>query len=142
MSHEPIAERLEHDWDAFTSHLHKHHSVTMQPAITRTPPEAAMSGLITTIENDLTAVGHEVSGILHGILAKHLTLENIAAHVAQGVATAQGDPLVQLGESLLPGGGAVIADFVGKLATFLAPTTQAVAAAPAEVPAGEPAPVA
>lgn len=96
--------------------------------------------LITTIEDDLTAAGHEVSGILHGILAKHLTLENIAAHVAQGVATAQGDPLVQLGESLLPGGGAVIAEFIGKLAGFLAPATQAVAAPPAEVSAEQPVP--
>lgn len=109
---------IEDGWDAFTSH-----GTTMQPATT---PEATM-GLITTIETDLTAAGHEVSDILHGILAKHLTLENIAAHVAQGVATAQGDPLVQLGESLLPGGGAVIAKFVGDIATFLAP-----AEAPAE----------
>ena len=39
---------------------------------------------IATIETELTAAGHDVSDILHGILAKHLTLENIAAHVAQG----------------------------------------------------------
>jgi hypothetical protein len=132
MTHEPIAERLEHDWDAFKNHLH-HHSATMQPAITRTPPEAAMS-LITTIEDDIKAAGHEVDQVIHDVLAKHLGLANIAAHVAQGLATAQGDPLVQLGESLLPGGAAVIAKFVTDITGFLG-----AAVAPAEV-AAEPVP--
>lgn len=58
MTHEPIAERLEHDWDAFRSHLH-HHGVTMQPAIARTPPEAAMS-LISTLETDFEDVRAKV----------------------------------------------------------------------------------
>jgi hypothetical protein len=130
MTHEPIAERLEHDWDAFTATLRRH-GVTMQPTPT---PEAAMS-LITTIEDDIKTAGHEVDQVIHDVLAKHLTLSNIAAHVAQGLATAQGDPLVQLGESLLPGGAAVIAKFVTDIAGFLG----AAAAAPAEV-AAEPVP--
>ena len=130
MTHEPIAERLEHDWDAFKNHLH-HHSATMQAPPT---PEATMS-LITTIEDDIKAAGHDVDQVIHDVLAKHLGLANIAAHVAQGLATAQGDPLVQLGESLLPGGAAVIAKFVTDITGFLGAAT----ATPAEV-AAEPVP--
>jgi hypothetical protein len=78
-----------------------------------------MSGLAATIEADLAAAGHEVSDVLHSILSKHLTLANIATHVAEGLATVQADPLVALGESLLPGGSAVIAKFVTDIAGFL-----------------------
>jgi hypothetical protein len=57
MSHEPIAEQLEHDWQAFTRRLpHHHHGATMAA----TPaPEAAMN-VITTIEQDFEKVAAEV----------------------------------------------------------------------------------
>jgi hypothetical protein len=76
MTHEPIAERLEHDWDAFTSHLpHRHPyvpvSVTMQAA---TLQEAPVS-LITEIKTELTALALKAEGIDEAAAAKLETLE-------------------------------------------------------------------
>ena len=70
MSHEPIAERLEHDWDAFKNHL-RHHGATMQPA---TLQEAPVS-LITEIKTELTALALKAEGIDEAAAAKLETLE-------------------------------------------------------------------
>jgi hypothetical protein len=142
MTHEPIAERLEHDWDAFKAHLpHRHHSATMQAT---PPPEAAMS-LITTIEADLASVGHTIDQAAHDILSKHLGLANIAAHVANETAALANSPLAKVVETAA-GLNAAEQAFVAKAASDAAAwlaELYAPVAAPADVPAEPvPAPVA
>jgi hypothetical protein len=109
--------------DTFTTTAPRYH----QP---NTPQEGTM-GLIQTIEHDLAAAGHEVSGILHGVLTRHLTLASIAGHVATEAAAVEGNPVVQMLEkaALGPAGEAAVAAVISDLAAFLAPS-----AVPVQVP--------
>jgi hypothetical protein len=134
MIHEPIAERLEAEWDAFTSHLHRRHGVTMQAA---TVQEAPVS-LISTIEADLASVGHNIDQAAHGILSKHLGLANIAAHVANETAALANSPLatvVETAAGLNASEQAFVARAASDAAAWLAELSAPAVAAPAEVPA-------
>jgi hypothetical protein len=77
--------------------------------------------LIATIEADLKAAGHEVDQIAHDVLTKHLTLSNIAAHVAASVAAVQDNPLAQTLEkaALPPGAVSIVTHLADELAAFL-----------------------
>ena len=55
-----------------------------EPQQPRIAPGDAVS-LIDTIEADLKHVGTEVSDEVHQVLAKHLTVTNLALHVADGI---------------------------------------------------------
>jgi len=105
-----------------------------------TTPEDTMGlPIIDAIETEVRNAGHEVSDVLHNILAKHLTFANVAAHVAQAAATVEASPVVRALETaaLGPTGEAFAAQMIGDLAEFLTP---AAAPAPQPVPLPEPAP--
>jgi hypothetical protein len=117
---EPIAERLEHDWDAFRRHLpHLHHSATMQATST---PEAAMS-LITEVKNEL----HDLA----------LKAEGIDEEAVSKLETLQGNPVVDelLAVAHVPVGALAIVVNVLKGLGEIYPKPDAVAPAEQQVPA-------
>lgn len=116
-----IGEALERDWATIRHHLpHHHYDATNQT------PEAPMLPIVAAIENDLSAAGHAVDDALHGVLARHLTLGNLAAHVAQQAAAVEASPLVQALERLAlgPAGEAALAKVVEDVAGLVAPVPQ------------------
>lgn len=91
MSH--IGEALEREWHHIRGHLHHHRYDATSPK------EAPAMSLIDTIEQDLTSAGHTVDQVAHDVLTHHLTLANIAAHVATETAAFAASPVARVVET-------------------------------------------
>lgn len=78
--------------------------------------------LFTAVKDELESVGVHVEGALHDVLSKHLTIENIAAHVATDLQGLAGSPLFKVAAAsagLPPQVAADIAEFAGKAGAWL-----------------------
>ena len=117
-----IGEALDREWAAIRHHLPHHH-------YHGTSPKEAPVDLIGTIEQDLTAAGHVVDQAAHDVLSRHLTLANLAAHVAQGAADVAASPLFGVVGKLAlgPAGEAWAAKLVADAAAFFQPQAAALA---------------
>jgi hypothetical protein len=140
---EPVFEQLEHAWDAFTRHMPHHHphGATMAPATQEAPVS-----LIDTIENELSRLEGGVSEAVHSVLAKHLALASVAAHVATETAVLAASPvgrIVETAAGLTAGEQAFIARAAADAAAWLADLSAPAAVATSvtvDVPLPEPAP--
>jgi hypothetical protein len=129
-----IGDQLEREWDHLRAHLpHYHHNHQPEEAPAMTLP------IITAIEDEAHALGHEISDVLHQVLSKHLTVGNMLAHAGQFAARAEESPIVQALErfALGPAGEAAVAKVVEDVAVLLAAqaTPAAVDGTPDAVPA-------
>jgi hypothetical protein len=129
-----IHDRLAAEFDQLRSHIPHHHHYD-QPQ-DQTAPEAPVTlPIITAIEDEARSIGHGISAELHAVLARHLTIGNMAAHVGQWAAATEASPLLQTLErfALGPAGEAAVAKVVEDVAGLL--QAQAPVPAPAEAAA-------
>ena len=78
--------------------------------------------LIQAIEDDIRAVAGVVDGHVHDVLTKHLTLDNLALHLADGLTELAKSPLVAVAAGaagLSPQQEQEVAEFISSVGGWL-----------------------